>query len=277
MLKAILHDQLQLGLAQAGVTALAAAIVVLLCRGRRIHLEGETAVALVRAIVQIVAVGSVLVLLLRGPQWTGGIVLAGMIVAAGATSAKRAKGIPGAFQVSTCAIACGSGSVIAVMALLGVIDTPITSLVPVGSMLIANAMNTNGLALNRLRADVIAHVGEIETALALGADSSSSVAPYLQASMEASLIPAIDSLRSLGIVWIPGLMAGMLLSGSRPLYAAVYQFVVLAMIFAASGLTSLVSTFLVRTRIFSAAEQLLLRPSLPSPAKPERRWRVRRS
>jgi putative ABC transport system permease protein len=82
----------------------------------------------------------------------------------------------------------------------------------------------------------------------------------VQASFEASLIPAIDSLRSLGIVWIPGLMAGMLLSGARPVYAAVYQFVVLAMIFAASGLTSLVSTLLIRNRIFTPAEQLTLHP-----------------
>src|SRR6476646_6687036 len=149
---------------------------------------------------------------------------------------------------------------IAIMTLLGVIDTPITALVPIGSMLIANAMNTNGLALNRFRADVLAHVGEIEAALALGADPGGSVAPYVQASFEASLIPAIDSLRSLGIVWIPGLMAGMLLSGARPVYAALYQFVVLAMIFASSGLTSLVSTMLIRGRVFSPAEQLLLQP-----------------
>jgi putative ABC transport system permease protein len=213
-----------------------------------------------RGLVQIVAVGSILLLLMRGPSWTSVVLLVSMIVAAGATSAKRAKGMPGAFRVSTWAIACGAGSTIAVMTFLGVIDTPITALVPVGSMLIANAMNTNGLALNRLRADVLAHVGEIETALALGADGKTSVAPYAQASFEASLIPAIDSLRSLGIVWIPGLMAGMLLSGARPVYAAIYQFVLLAMIFASSGLTSLVSTLLVRARIMSAAEQLLLRP-----------------
>ena len=118
-------------------------------------------------------------------------------------------------------------------------------------MLIANAMNTNSLALNRFRADVLAHAGEIETALALGAEARNSVSPYVQASFEASLIPAIDSLRSLGIVWIPGLMAGMLLSGARPVYAAIYQFVVLAMIFAASGLTSLISTMLIRGRVFS--------------------------
>jgi putative ABC transport system permease protein len=260
MLKLLVSDQLRLGLAQVLITALAAMLVVLLARKRGIHLESETLIAMVRGIIQIVAVGSILLLLLRGPRWTSGFFLAGMIIAAGATSARRAKGMPSAFRVSACSIAFGAGLVIALMTWLGVIDTAITSLVPVGSMLIANAMNTNGLALNRFRADVLAHVGEIETALALGAEAKDSVSPYVQASFEASLIPAIDSLRSLGIVWIPGLMAGMLLSGARPLYAAIYQFVVLAMIFAASGLTSLVSTLLIRDQIFTAAQQLSLQP-----------------
>ncbi len=260
MLKFLFTDQLRLGLAQALIAALAAMLVVLLARKRDIHLESETLIAMVRGIIQIIAVGSVLLLLLRGPRWTSGFLLAGMIIAAGATSARRAKGIPDAFRVSACSIALGAGSVIVLMTWLGVIDTAITSLVPVGSMLIANSMNTNGLALNRFRADVLAHVGEIETALALGAEAKNSVFPYVQASFEASLIPAIDSLRSLGIVWIPGLMAGMLLSGARPVYAAIYQFVVLAMIFAASGLTSLVSTLLIRDRIFTAAQQLSLQP-----------------
>jgi putative ABC transport system permease protein len=235
-------------------------VVVLLARKRGIHLESDALIAMVRGLVQIVAVGSILLILLRAPRWTAIFLLIAMIVAAGATSARRAKGMPGAFQVSAWSIACGAGSVIALMTWLGVIDTAITALVPVGSMLIANAMNTNGLALNRLRGDVLAHVGEIEAALALGAEAKSSLGPYVQASYEASLIPAIDSLRSLGIVWIPGLMAGMMLSGSRPVYAAIYQFVVLAMIFAASGITSLVSTFLIRARLFTAAEQLILQP-----------------
>jgi len=260
VLKTLFHGQLQLGLAQAAVAALAALAVVIVAGRRGIHLEKDLAVAMVRGLVQIIAVGSILLLLLRAPSWTSVFLLAAMIVAAGATSTKRAKGMPGAFEVSTWAIGCGAGMMIAIMTLLGVIDTPITSLVPIGSMMIANAMNTNGLALNRFRSDVLAHVGEIETALALGADGKSSVAPYVQVSFEASLIPAIDSLRSLGIVWIPGLMAGMLLSGARPVYAAIYQFVLLAMIFASSGLTSLVSTLLIRSRVMTAADQLILRP-----------------
>jgi putative ABC transport system permease protein len=252
-----------LGLKQAGAAASLAFAVVLAARKRNVHLEGDAAVAMARGLVQIIAVGSILVVLLRGPRWTAVILLAGMIVAAGATSARRAKGIPGAFRVSTYSIAGGAGSVILIMTLAGVIDTAITALIPVGSMLIANAMNTNSLALNRFRSDVLAHAGEIEAALALGADPSQSVAPYVQASFEASLIPAIDSLRSLGIVWIPGLMAGMMLSGAKPVYAAIYQFVVLAMIFAASGVTSLVSTLLIRSQAFTPAEQLALRPGGP--------------
>ena len=260
MLNHLFGNQLYLGLAQAFITAVAAMLVVLLARKRGIHLEGEAVIAMARGIVQIIAVGSILLLLLRAPRWTSGFLLAGMIIAAGGISGRRAKGIPDAFRVSAVSIAFGAGSVIALMTWLGAIDTAITALVPVGSMLIANSMNTNGLALNRFRADVLAHVGEIETALALGAEARNSVSPYVQASFEASLIPAIDSLRSLGIVWIPGLMAGMLLSGARPVYAAIYQFVVLAMIFAASGLTSLVSTLLIRDRIFTHAQQLSLHP-----------------
>jgi putative ABC transport system permease protein len=99
---------------------------------------------------------------------------------------------------------------------------------------------------------------ELPEEFVMGSGLLSIVAPYVQSSFEASLIPAIDSLRSLAIVWIPGLMAGMLLSGARPAYAAVYQFVVLAMSFASSGLTS--STLLRRTHVLSPAEQLVLRP-----------------
>ena len=172
MLKTLFPDELQLGLAQATVAALAALLVVVAARRRGIHLQKELIIAMVRGLVQIVAVGSILLLLLHAPDWTGVLLLVSMIVAAGATSAPRAKGMPDAVRISTYSIACGAGSVIALMTWLGVIDTPINTMVPVGSMLIAYAMNTNSLALNRFRFEVLAHVGEIETALALGADAS---------------------------------------------------------------------------------------------------------
>lgn len=261
MLKSLFHSQVELGLAQAAIAALLALLVVFLARRRNIHLESDAAIALVRGIVQIVIMGSLLVLLLKAPRWSSIFLLAGMIIAAGSISAKRAKNVPGAQKVSTYAIAAGAGLVTAIMTWAGVIDTAITSLIPVGSMIIANAMNTNGLALNRFRSEVLAHSGEIETALALGAAPENTLASYTEASIHSSLIPAIDNLRSLGIVWIPGLMTGMLIAGVDPLYAAIYQFVVIAMILAASGLTSLLSTTMIRAHVFSPAEQLLLKES----------------
>lgn len=260
MLNRFFSEGIELGLAQAAVAALLALGVMLLARRQEIHLERETIVSLVRGLIQIVLVGSVLALLLQGPPWTSIIILLIMMGAAASIAARRGRGIPGAFAVSLAGISLGAGAVILLMTWLGVIDSAITSLIPVGSMLIANAMNTSALALDRFRAEVESHVGQIEAALALGAAPEATVAPYVQAAVQASLIPRIDSISSLGIVWIPGMMAGMVLSGTDPVYAAIYQFVVMAMIFAAAGLTSVLSTLLVRRRAFSEAEQLILRP-----------------
>jgi putative ABC transport system permease protein len=259
VLKTLFHSELALGLAQAAIAAVMALAVVLLARRRNIHLEADASIALLRGIVQIVVVGSILVLLLKAPRWSSVFLLAAMVLAAGSISAKRAKNIPGVMRVSTYSIAVGAGLVTAIMTWAGVIDTAVTSLIPVGSMIIANAMNTNGLALNRFRSEVLAHTGEIETALALGATPQATIGRYAENSIHSSLIPAIDNLRSLGIVWIPGLMTGMLLSGAKPLYAAIYQFVVIAMILASSGVTALLSTTMIQAQAFSPADQLLLK------------------
>ena len=256
MLKHLFPNELALGFAQAGVTAVLAIVVGLFARKRGIHVEWETVVALVRGLAQIVAVGFILVLMLKGPRWTSTLMLSAMVLAAGVTSARRTKKLPGSFAVSFWSILVGSGSVIALMTWAGAIDGAITSIVPVGSMIIANAMNTSALALERFRSEVESHIGEIESALALGAAPEVSVSPEMQKSFSASLIPALNNLRSLGLVWIPGLMAGMVLSGSSPLYSAIYQFVVIAMIFGSSGLTALMCTTLIGKRIFTSVEQL---------------------
>ena len=100
MLDQLFHDPRSLGMAQAAIATLLALGVMLIARRQRIHLERETLVALVRGFVQIVLVGSVLLLLLQGPLWTSIIALLAMIFAAASIAARRAKGIPGAFWVS---------------------------------------------------------------------------------------------------------------------------------------------------------------------------------
>jgi putative ABC transport system permease protein len=260
MLARLFHTPLTLGLAQAAFVTLLALLVMLAARRHAIRIERETVVSLARGIVQIVAVGFILIPVLKGPVALGLLAQAVMVVTAAAIAARRAGGIPGAFSASLCAIAAGSAAIVAPLLLFGVIEARNQALVPVGSMVVANAMTSCSQALERFRADAVAGVGAIEAALALGASPECAAQPSVRGAVTAAFIPRIDTLRSLGIVWIPGLMAGMLLSGSDPVYAAIYQFVVIAMIYASSGIAAMAGVLLIRRRAFSAAAQLILRP-----------------
>ena len=253
-----------MALAQAaGAIALCAA-VVMLCRWHAVRVEREAAVSMARGLVQMVLVGMVLAVLLHGSLLIGSLILLMMTVAAAFTAARRLQQMQGALLLCFCAIAAGAGTVIAAMLATRSLRADIAILVPVGSMIIANAMNACAQAAERFRAEIVAHVGQIEAGLTLGAEPAVTVAPYLQSAVYASLLPRLDMLKSLGLVWIPGVMAGMMVSGASPVYAAIYQFVVVAMILAASGITGLVATVLMRSRVFTSAAQLALRPASTS-------------
>jgi putative ABC transport system permease protein len=255
-----LHSDIAMGMAQAAGAIVLCAVVVLLCRRFAVHVERETAISLGRGLVQMVFVGMVLAVLLHGNLLVGVLILLGMTFAAAVTTSRRARDIKGSLLLSFYAIAAGSGVVIAAMLATGTLTTDIAVLVPVGSMIIANAMNACAQSVERFKSDVAAHVGQIEAGLALGAESRVTVAPYVQSAVYASLLPRLDMLKSLGLVWIPGVMAGMMVSGASPVYAGIYQFVIVAMILAASGIAGLIVTLLMRARAFSAAAQLTLRP-----------------
>lgn len=251
--------QIERGLIDCAIAGGAAVAVLLLARRRAPGLLRELPLVELRGMLQIVVVGAILAALLHGPRWVSIPVLAGMGFAAGDIVRRRAQRIPDAFRLGLAAIFCGAGPVLALMAVTGVIPMSITILIPVGSMVIANSMNTLSLFVDRLRGEVVAHTGEIESALALGATPDAALLPSMNAAYRACLIPSLDNIRSLGIVWIPGIMTGMVLSGVSPVFAALYQFVVLTTIFSAAGLTCLVASRLVVGRLFSAQEQLLLR------------------
>ncbi len=95
-------------------------------------------------------------------------------------------------------------------------------LIPLAGMIFANAMNSVSIAAERFDAEQTA-----------GAD-------YLAArktAFRAALIPLTNSLLAVGIVSLPGMMTGQILSGVSPLVAASYQIMVMGMIFGAGGLS----------------------------------------
>ncbi|PZM07988.1 ABC transporter permease [Rhizobium tubonense] len=269
MLTELFNSQVLLGAAQAlGAVALCLCVTAL-CRYFKVTVGVEAAVSLLRGLVQMSIVGVLLGLLLKGSLLAAILILMGMVIAAAATASRRLKGMPYAFQIALYSIGAGAGIAIVFMIATRSLQTNVAVLVPVGSMIIANSMNACAQAMERFKSDVVAHVGQIEAALCLGADPSVSVAPFVQSAVYASLLPRLDMLKSLGLVWIPGVMAGMMVSGASPLYAGIYQFVVVAMILAASGITGMVVIALMQKHAFSGAGQLLLRPTLGEKRGPE--------
>ncbi|MFB6081109.1 MAG: ABC transporter permease [Haloferacaceae archaeon] len=244
------------GLAQVAAATALAAVVLGISYAREIGIERELGAAFARGFVQVIAMGALIGLLFSIPLAYSTLVLAGMVGYAAWESRKRGDGVPAAFRISLASLGVGAGVVVVTMLAAGAIRPTVRNLVPVGGMIIANAMKTNSLALDRFRGEVEAHRGEIEALLALGVPPRAAVAEHVTGSVRAALIPVVDAMKTLGLVYIPGMMSGMILGGANPIYAAEYQFVIMGMIFAAGGLTSMTTSLLVGTHAFTDAAQL---------------------
>ena len=103
--------------------------------------------------------------------------------------------------------------------------------IPLAGMIFANAMNSVSLAADRLEAEI-------------GRDVSYDQARNI--AFRASLIPITNSLFAVGLVSIPGMMTGQILSGISPLIAARYQIMVMCMVYGAAGISSAIFLSLVK-------------------------------
>ncbi len=95
--------------------------------------------------------------------------------------------------------------------------------VPLAGMVFANSMNCISLAADRL-------CGELE--------KSGDYDTARNVSFRAALIPSTNQLFAVGLVAIPGMMTGQILSGVSPLIAARYQIMIMCMIYGTSGITT---------------------------------------
>jgi putative ABC transport system permease protein len=111
-------------------------------------------------------------------------------------------------------------------------------MIPLAGMIFANAMNSVSLAADRLKAELKRST------------------PWLEArntAMHAAMIPNINTLFAVGLVSLPGMMTGQILSGISPLIAVRYQIMVMCMIFASAGISA--ALFLVMARSHRWADQ----------------------
>ena len=132
--------------------------------------------------------------------------------------------------------------------------------IPIGGMVIGNSMNAIAIALERLVSELKKRRAEVEMMLSLGANYKEASRDMVKEAMRAGMIPSINSLMAVGIVFLPGMMTGQILAGADPLLAIRYQIVVMAMLVGSAALGSLIVVLLVRGLCFGPAQQLLIRP-----------------
>ncbi len=112
--------------------------------------------------------------------------------------------------------------------------------IPLLGVIIGNSMTASTLALKTYREQLQAERDRIECLGMLGIHPEVILRPLLRSAVEGALLPTINSMLGMGIIFLPGMMTGQILSGSAPQTAVMYQIVIMLAICATVSL----STFL---------------------------------
>jgi len=243
------------------------AVAVVLSRVRDLGLERDLAIAAVRGGVQIMAMGLLLFVVFQLRDlllWV--VVLAfisAMVVVASYTSSRRARELPDPVRPAFWGISLGTAVTLGTMLALQVLPTRPEFIIPIAGMVVGNSMNATSLAMNRLVGEVRGHRARIEARMLLGAGATVALRPHVRQSVRAALIPTVDSLKTLGIVFIPGGMTGLLMGGVDPVWAAQYQLVIFFMILCSSTIATSVSVMLAMSSLSSDGVAVVDLPETP--------------
>ncbi len=191
---------------------------------------------MVRMFLQLIAIGYALnfIFTSSSPWIIMGILLV-MLAAASVIAARPLQVKPPQIYLKTFAAIATGGVPTLIIVVFGVVQlSPWYDpryLIPLAGMIFANSMNAVSIAAERFASEN--HRKDRE-------ESPGSVA------FRAAMIPITNSLFAVGIVSLPGMMTGQILSGVSPLIAVRYQIMVMCMIFGAAGISSAVYLFLNR-------------------------------
>jgi len=184
----------------------------------------EVLIASVRMVVQLVAVGYVLVSIFNNPSpFTSLAIVSVILIAAAWISIRPVRHHKGYFLPAVIALGVSVAlhlSISIVLVLKADSWFKPSLLIPLAGMYFANTMNAISLAAERYHSEL--HNGKEENQARLTA-------------FHAAMIPQVNSLLAVGVVALPGMMTGQILSGVSPLIAVRYQIMIMAMILGASG------------------------------------------
>lgn len=225
---------------------------------QKLKLEKETVISVIRAVVQLVAVGYVLeyVFGFKNPVFTT-LLLIFMTFNAAYNAAKRGKGIKRGLLISFISISAGTIVTLTILIFSGIIHYEPYQIIPVSGMIISNSMVALGLCYKQILTDFKNKRDEVEAKLALGADILPSSKNIIRDSIKTGMLPTIDSAKTLGIVSLPGMMTGLILAGTSPVQAIKYQIMVTFMLLSTTSISSFIACYLSYRGFFNSRKQLL--------------------
>lgn len=95
--------------------------------------------------------------------------------------------------------------------------------IPIGGMLAGNAMTGVNLGIKSFYDRLDDQKDMMESLLNFGANPKDILRPLVNSSLETALIPTLNNMAGMGIVALPGMMTGQILSGTLPMTAILYQ------------------------------------------------------
>lgn len=170
------------------------------------------------------------------------MILLGMILFGAYTAKNRSPLGKHGFKVAFLALSASSSLVYISMMCVGVIHLVPHEMIPIGGMIIGNALNVYTQTIERFKGEVGNTIESIEGEIALGATLKQALHNPSRTSVKSAMIPTLNMLQTVGIIHIPGITVGMLLAGADPLKAVSYQIAIMYMMVAVSLLTGFFTT-----------------------------------
>jgi len=224
-------------------------------------IEKDITIGIIRSLVQLAILGWVLKYIFRIESiWIVVLILLVMsLIGAYTAKGRLKKPYPGAIPVLWISMTAGSFFAVAYVTLLTLSDplamTP-RYLIPLGGMAIGNVLNGITLAGERFTSELKSNRDRVEVLLSLGANSVRAAAECTRAAFVAAMIPTINALMVIGLIQIPGVMVGLVMTNQDPLVAARYQLVIMFMLVGAKTIALSVGLRLTIKKYFTPEHQL---------------------
>lgn len=243
------------------LTALLLLFPIIVSYKEKLYITKDLLIATVRAIVQLTVLGFLLHFIFNINQvWILILFVLVIIINASWNTIHRASPVMHhVFLVSFVAIFVGVTLPLLGVTLTGAISFKPNEVIPVAGMVASNSLIAINLAYQNMDKEFVQQLEQIEAKLALGADPKMASKATVRESIRTAIVPTIDSVKTYGIVSIPGMMTGLIIGGMPPLDAIKFQLMVIFIHTTATIMSALIATYISYRQFFNYRDQLIAR------------------